>query len=243
MICVNKARAELILWNRFIIFGCHAEHCSRIVQQHRQLQLITNTEQRTAFNVCTLNLILIKTKTVPPMLMIQNQLVGAPIGQNITLECISEAFPKSINYWMRSSRNDSIIVSGKYHWIHPILSPNDFVEGKGARQVASVRIKWGTPARAVERVLPMNRKVVNTKRAFGIACALQNVFMHETEELNLIFIAEKGAQYRIHAWHTHRKKVRLMVSRVGGCGRVCAVTLRSDKERYTRRHKKGNISG
>lgn len=48
------------------------------------------------------------------MLMIQNQLVGAPIGQNITLECISEAFPKSINYWMRSSRNDSIIVSGKY---------------------------------------------------------------------------------------------------------------------------------
>lgn len=52
--------------------------------------------------------------TVPPMMMIQNQLVGAAIGQNVTLECTSEAFPKSINFWMRaSSRNDSIITTGK----------------------------------------------------------------------------------------------------------------------------------
>lgn len=48
------------------------------------------------------------------MMMIQNQLIGAAIGQNITLECTSEAYPKSINYWMRStSKNDSIIASGK----------------------------------------------------------------------------------------------------------------------------------
>lgn len=53
--------------------------------------------------------------SVPPMMMIQNQLVGAAIGQNITLECTSEAFPKSINFWMRSSsKNDSIISAGKY---------------------------------------------------------------------------------------------------------------------------------
>lgn len=45
--------------------------------------------------------------TVPPMIWIQNQLVGAAIGQHITLECQSEAFPKSINYWMK---NDSIII-------------------------------------------------------------------------------------------------------------------------------------
>lgn len=45
------------------------------------------------------------------MIWIQNQLVGAAIGQNITLECQSEAFPKSINYWMK---NDTIIVPGKW---------------------------------------------------------------------------------------------------------------------------------
>lgn len=48
------------------------------------------------------------------MMMIQNQLVGAAIGQNVTLECTSEAFPKSINFWMRATaKNDSIITSGK----------------------------------------------------------------------------------------------------------------------------------
>lgn len=45
------------------------------------------------------------------MIWIQNQLVGAAIGQSITLDCQSEAFPKSINYWMK---NDSIIIPSKY---------------------------------------------------------------------------------------------------------------------------------
>ncbi|XP_055387238.1 lachesin isoform X2 [Condylostylus longicornis] len=46
----------------------------------------------------------------PPMITIPNQLVGAAIGQTIILECQSEAFPKSINYWMK---NDTIIVPGE----------------------------------------------------------------------------------------------------------------------------------
>ncbi|KAK9881851.1 hypothetical protein WA026_018042 [Henosepilachna vigintioctopunctata] len=37
----------------------------------------------------------------PPMIWIQNQLVGAMEGQQITLECYSEAYPKSINYWTK----------------------------------------------------------------------------------------------------------------------------------------------
>ncbi|KAJ8674631.1 hypothetical protein QAD02_010417, partial [Eretmocerus hayati] len=37
----------------------------------------------------------------PPMISIQNQLIGAEEGRQITLECVSEAYPKSINYWMR----------------------------------------------------------------------------------------------------------------------------------------------
>lgn len=48
--------------------------------------------------------------SVPPMIWIQNQLVGAAIGQKVTLECNSEAFPKSINYWMK---NETIITPGK----------------------------------------------------------------------------------------------------------------------------------
>lgn len=48
--------------------------------------------------------------SVPPMVMIQNQLVGSAIGQKITLECQSEAYPKSINYWMK---NETILTQGE----------------------------------------------------------------------------------------------------------------------------------
>ncbi|XP_069963068.1 uncharacterized protein [Bactrocera oleae] len=47
----------------------------------------------------------------PPMIWIQNQLVGAATGQNVALECQSEAYPKSINYWMK---NDTIMVPGEH---------------------------------------------------------------------------------------------------------------------------------
>jgi neurotrimin len=46
------------------------------------------------------------------MIWIQNQLVGAQVGQEITLECLSEAFPKSVNYWTRD--NDDIIANSKF---------------------------------------------------------------------------------------------------------------------------------
>ena len=45
------------------------------------------------------------------MIWIQNQLVGAFEGQEVTLECHSEAYPKSINYWT-GDRGD-IIAQGK----------------------------------------------------------------------------------------------------------------------------------
>lgn len=38
-----------------------------------------------------------------PMIWIPNQLVGAPSGTDVLLECHTEAFPKSINYWARDS--------------------------------------------------------------------------------------------------------------------------------------------
>lgn len=46
--------------------------------------------------------------SVPPMLSIPNQLEGAYIGQDVTLECHTEAYPSSINYWT-TDRGDMII--------------------------------------------------------------------------------------------------------------------------------------
>ncbi|KAG7210533.1 hypothetical protein KM043_012053 [Ampulex compressa] len=36
-----------------------------------------------------------------PVIRVPNQLVGAPLGTDVALECYVEAFPKSINYWVK----------------------------------------------------------------------------------------------------------------------------------------------
>lgn len=54
------------------------------------------------------------------MIWIQNQLVGAYEGQQITLECHSEAFPKSINYW--TDDTGEIIPQSKYCFCSHIKS-------------------------------------------------------------------------------------------------------------------------
>ena len=40
---------------------------------------------------------------VPPMMDVPSQLVGAHVGGNVTLKCRSQAFPASINYWVRGA--------------------------------------------------------------------------------------------------------------------------------------------
>lgn len=45
------------------------------------------------------------------MISIPNQLVGSSVGQRVTLECNSEAYPRSINYWMK---NDLIIAQSEF---------------------------------------------------------------------------------------------------------------------------------
>lgn len=47
---------------------------------------------------------------VPPMLTIPNQLEGAYIGQDVALECHTEAYPTSINYW--TTEKGDMIISG-----------------------------------------------------------------------------------------------------------------------------------
>ncbi|XP_022905097.1 neurotrimin-like [Onthophagus taurus] len=49
----------------------------------------------------------------PPMIWIQNQMVGAYEGQQVTLECHSEAYPKPINYWT-TDKGEIVPQNGKY---------------------------------------------------------------------------------------------------------------------------------
>ncbi|XP_078034227.1 limbic system-associated membrane protein [Augochlora pura] len=49
----------------------------------------------------------------PPMIWVPNQLMGAREGQQLTLECHSEAYPKSINYWTRD-KDEIVPQGGKY---------------------------------------------------------------------------------------------------------------------------------
>lgn len=53
------------------------------------------------------------------MVWIQNQLVGAFVGDSLSIECHVEAFPKPINYW--SSENGNLVTQGKYITMNYIL--------------------------------------------------------------------------------------------------------------------------
>ncbi|XP_015606035.1 lachesin isoform X3 [Cephus cinctus] len=52
----------------------------------------------------------------PPMLSIPNQLEAAYIGQDVNLECHTEAYPYSINYWT-TEHGDMIVSGDKYETI------------------------------------------------------------------------------------------------------------------------------
>ncbi|XP_015836845.1 protein amalgam isoform X1 [Tribolium castaneum] len=49
-----------------------------------------------------------------PLIQVPNQLVGAPVNTDVTLQCHVEASPKAINYWTRES-GEMIISNDKYH--------------------------------------------------------------------------------------------------------------------------------
>ena len=53
---------------------------------------------------------------VPPMFWIPNQLEAAFIEKDVALECHSEAFPKSINYWVKE--NGAMLVSSKCQYFN-----------------------------------------------------------------------------------------------------------------------------
>lgn len=54
---------------------------------------------------------------VPPMLSISNQLEAAYQGQDVNLECQTEAYPASINYW--TTEKGDMIISGELSFLTP----------------------------------------------------------------------------------------------------------------------------
>jgi hypothetical protein len=56
-----------------------------------------------------------------PIIWIENQQVGAIIGEEITLQCEIDAYPKSENYWMC---NDTIITKGNFNQTHHHFKKN-----------------------------------------------------------------------------------------------------------------------
>lgn len=58
----------------------------------------------------------------PPMAWVPQQLEGAYIGQELTIECHTEAYPKSINYWT-NTKGDMIVTGDRYE---PIVAETTY---------------------------------------------------------------------------------------------------------------------
>ena len=54
------------------------------------------------------------------MLWIPNQLEGAYTGDTVILECNSEAYPRSINYW--TNNKGEMIAEGREYFGYPFSS-------------------------------------------------------------------------------------------------------------------------
>ncbi|GJQ68997.1 hypothetical protein Trydic_g6174 [Trypoxylus dichotomus] len=49
-----------------------------------------------------------------PVIKVPNQLLGAPLNTDVQLECYVEAFPNTINYWVKN-RGEMLLNGTKYH--------------------------------------------------------------------------------------------------------------------------------
>nr|XP_018910309.1 PREDICTED: lachesin-like isoform X1 [Bemisia tabaci] len=53
-----------------------------------------------------------------PTIVIPNQLVGSPLGKEVHLECYAEAYPKTINYWVKN--RGEILLEGTENAVVPV---------------------------------------------------------------------------------------------------------------------------
>lgn len=48
---------------------------------------------------------------VPPTMMVARKVIGVPTGAQMRLECAVEAYPKAINYWLKS---EEVMILAEY---------------------------------------------------------------------------------------------------------------------------------
>lgn len=63
----------------------------------------------------TLPPILCRFSAVAPVVKAPNQLLGAPLGTDVQMECYVEAFPNTINYWVKNQHEgteDEMLLEG-----------------------------------------------------------------------------------------------------------------------------------
>lgn len=60
--------------------------------------------------VLFLSIIFLSLFAVPPTIKAVNQLVGAPVEREVTLECIVEVYPKPLNGWYRNEGTIELIL-------------------------------------------------------------------------------------------------------------------------------------
>lgn len=46
--------------------------------------------------------IIIELFIVPPVIKVPNQILGTPLGTDVHLQCLVEAYPNTINYWVKN---------------------------------------------------------------------------------------------------------------------------------------------
>ena len=61
------------------------------------------------------------------MIHAPNQLVGAPLGTNVTLECIVEASPQSINFWLDNKGKLSLSLTLRHIFAHNTETDTDII--------------------------------------------------------------------------------------------------------------------
>lgn len=73
----------------------------------------TSTRYKIAeFELLSINFINLFFFVVSPMIWVPNQLVGAPAGTDVTVDCHTEAHPRAISYWVYD--NVMVLPTKKY---------------------------------------------------------------------------------------------------------------------------------
>ena len=64
----------------------------------KRISLNVNCE---SYNPTYIHILTLNDSPVAPEILVPNQLLGYSFGATVVAECLVEAFPKTINYWMK----------------------------------------------------------------------------------------------------------------------------------------------